>query len=70
MNAEEDVKRDFQVSVEVLSIHEFIVPEVNSQEEAESVAEEWLMDGEEGIVVTKDITNIDSFPVGNKEAYN
>ena len=67
---DEDVKRTFQVEIERVKRHLFVVDDVNSQEEAEAVAEEWLLDGEEGEVLEEDITNFDSYPIDSKEDIN
>ena len=67
---DEDVKRTFQVEIERVKRHLFVVDDVNSQEEAETVAEEWLLDGEEGEVLEEDITNFDSYPIDSKEGIN
>lgn len=67
MSEDQEVKRTFQVEIEQIKRHLFIVDDVNSQEEAEEVAEEWLNDGEEGAVIEEEITNYDSYPVDPKE---
>lgn len=70
MSELEEVKRSYQVEIEVLTKHVFVVDEVNSQEEAEQVAEEWLEDGESGAVLDREITNMDSYPIDAKEDIN
>lgn len=70
MSEQEEVKRTFQVELEVVTKHLFTVDEVNSQEEAEMVAEEWLDDGEEGAVLDKEVTSVDSYPINDKEDVN
>ncbi len=67
---DEDVKRSFQVEVEVVTKHIFVVDDVNSQEEAEQVAEDWLEDGEEGAVLDREYTNFDSYPINPQEDLN
>jgi hypothetical protein len=52
-------KRNYVVSFDVSSRHTYHVPECNSAEEAESIAEEWFADGEEGDVDQTDINTID-----------
>jgi len=67
MGQEDDIKRTFQVEIEQVTRHLYVIDDVNSQEEAESVAEEWLDDGEEGAVIEREITNIDSYPAGKED---
>lgn len=52
-------KRNFKVSFDVTSRHTFHVPECNSPEEAEAIAEEWFADGEEGEIDETDISAVD-----------
>lgn len=68
--SENDIKRSFQVEIEQITRHVYIVDDVNSPEEAESVAEEWLADGEDGAIFEQENTNIDSFPISPKEEFN
>jgi hypothetical protein len=65
-----EVKRTFQVEIERVQTHVFMVEDVNSREEAEAVAEEWLADGEEGTILEEDVLNIDSYLAENKEDSN
>jgi hypothetical protein len=67
---QDEVKRSFQVEIERVRTHIFVVDEVNSPEEAEAVAEAWLSEGEEGTVLDEEILNSDSYPVENKEDLN
>jgi hypothetical protein len=67
MSEDQEVKRTFQVEIEQVKRHLFVVDDVNSQEEAEDVAEEWLNDGEEGAVIEEEITSYDSYPIDPKE---
>jgi hypothetical protein len=53
------MKKDFKVSFTVTSTHTYHVPDCNSQEEAESIAEQWFADGEEGLVEDTDIEDVD-----------
>jgi hypothetical protein len=67
----DEVKRDYQVVVEVLSTHEFTISDVNSPDEAAAVAEQLMSEGEEGTILTKEIMNLDWYPVKSKEeTYN
>jgi hypothetical protein len=59
----ESMKKSFQVDIDVIRQHTYIIDEVNSQEEAEEVARQWLADGEEGTVSNVEEFDIDSFPV-------
>lgn len=52
-------KNDYKVTFTVISNHSYRVPECNSPEEAESIAEEWFADGEEGVVDSTDIEDVD-----------
>jgi hypothetical protein len=70
MSEDQEVKRTFQVEIERVKRHVFIVDDVNSQEEAEEVAEEWLLDGEEGAILEEEITAYDSYPIDSKEDIN
>jgi hypothetical protein len=67
MSEEQEVKRSFQVEIDQVRTHSFIIDDVNSQEEAELVAEEWLADGEDGEIVDEEIINVDVYPVETKE---
>lgn len=67
MNEQEEVKRSFHVEIEQITRHVFVVDDVNSQEEAEDVAEAWLEDGEEGAVLDQEITAIDSYPASKED---
>lgn len=55
------MKRNYKVFVDVLTTHEYEVEEVNSPEEAESIVEQWLEEGEEGIVAQREVTDMTSF---------
>lgn len=70
MSVEQEVKQSFQVEVERVTKHIFVVDEVNSQEEAEEVVSAWMDDGEEGAVYDSEITNVDSYPINPKEDIN
>jgi hypothetical protein len=52
-------KKDYRVSFIVTSTHTYRVPECNSPEEAESIAEEWFADGEDGLVDDTDIESVE-----------
>jgi hypothetical protein len=53
------VKKNYKVSITVTSTHEYQVPECNSPEEAESIAEAYFADGDEGDVLASDVDGID-----------
>ena len=53
------MKKSYVVSFDVTSRHTYHVPECNSPEEAEAIAEDWFADGEEGEVDETDITAVD-----------
>lgn len=53
-------KKNYRVSFTVTSTHTYLVPECNSPEVAESIAEEWFADGEEGNVENTDIDSVDT----------
>lgn len=55
------MKRNYKVFVDVLTTHEYEVEEVNSPEEAESIVEQWLEEGEEGVVAQREVTDMTSF---------
>jgi hypothetical protein len=61
------VKRSFQVDIDVIRQHTYIIDSVNSPEEAEDVARQWLAEGEEGTVSNVEEFDIDSFPVEEGE---
>lgn len=69
-SSEDEVRRSFQVEIEQVKRHVYIIDDVNSQEEAEAAAEEWLSDGEEGAILEEEITGVDSFPINLKEELN
>jgi hypothetical protein len=52
-------KKSYRVSFDVTSRHTFRVPDCNSPEEAEAVAEEWFADGESGDIDETDIDAVD-----------
>ena len=54
------MKRDYKVSIVVTSTHEYHIPECNSPEEAEDIAESYFADGEEGEVAETDIEMIEA----------
>lgn len=60
-------KKDFRVSMTVTTIHDFVVTDCNTAEEAESIAEGWFAEGEEGLVNTQDIDNIDTIEMDGSE---
>jgi len=53
------MKRDYKVSITVTSTHEYHIPECNSPEEAEDIAEAYFADGEEGEVESTDVEYIE-----------
>jgi hypothetical protein len=63
MSESEEVKQTFQVEIEVVTKHVFVIDDVNSPEEAEQMAEDLLLDGEQGAVVDRENVNIDVFPI-------
>ena len=52
-------KKSYIVSFDVTSRHTYRVPDCNTPEEAEAIAEEWFADGEEGEIDETDINTID-----------
>lgn len=66
----EEMKRSYKVDIDVISKHSYVVDDVNSPEEAEAVAEEWLDDGEEGNVTDSEVFSIDTYLVDNEEDIN
>ena len=66
----DEMKRSYQVDIEVLSQHSFVIDEVNSPEEAEEVARQWMDDGEEGAIIDKEVFSVDAYPVENEEDTN
>lgn len=67
MLSTEEVKRSFQVELEVVRRHVFVVEDANSPDEAEMIAEQLLDEGEEGAILEEEITNVDSFPVSKED---
>jgi hypothetical protein len=63
MSVPKEMKRSFQVDIDIVSTHTYIIDEVNSQEEAEEVARQYLADGEEGTINDVEEYNIDSYPI-------
>jgi hypothetical protein len=53
------MKKSYIVSFDVTSRHTFHVPECNTPEEAESIAEEYFADGDDGEVADVDIDAVD-----------
>lgn len=52
--------QNYKVIIDEVVSHEYTI-EANSPEEAESIAESYLDDGEEGAVDNREIFSIDSF---------
>ena len=67
MSEDQEVKRSYQVEVEVITKHLFDIDDVNSPEEAEQMAEDLLEDGDLGSILDKEYINFDSYPVHSKE---
>lgn len=61
------MKKDYKVTVTVTSTHEYTIPECNTPEEAESIAEDWFADGEEGIILDMDVEDIEAVPTEDGE---
>lgn len=57
------MKETYKVLLTVTSTHEYIVPEANTSDEAETYAEDLYANGDLGDVVEEDIDNIDSYPI-------
>ena len=55
-------KKTYKVVINRTTTHEFEIEEMNSPEEAETVAVEWLNDGEEGDVTSSEDEVADVFP--------
>lgn len=53
-------KKAFIVQISTSEVHEYRVPDCNTPEEAESIAEAWFADGEEGEVTEVDIMDTTS----------
>jgi hypothetical protein len=64
----ESMKKSYQVDIDVISKHTYIIDEVNSPEEAEEVAKEWLDDGEDGTISDVEVFDIDAYPIEAGEA--
>lgn len=62
-----EMKRSYQVEIEVLTTHSYIVDEVHSPEEAEETAQQWMEEGEMGEMGDRDIYNVDSYPLDEEE---
>jgi hypothetical protein len=54
------MKRNFRVSITATTTHEYVIPECNSPEEAEDIAENLFADGDEGEVAATDIEMIEA----------
>lgn len=67
MSSEQEVKQSFIVEIEQVIVRRFTVDDVNSPEEAEQMAEDMLIDGEVGEILTQETTNLDSYPAYSKE---
>lgn len=63
----DEMKRSYNVDLTVEQTHHYVVDDVNSPEEAEEVAEQWLAEGELGEVTNQDIFGIDTYPVDDEE---
>ena len=65
----EAVKKTYQVEIEEVRTHLYIIDEANTQDEAEATAEEWLGEGIDGAIIDTEVLNVDSYPA-NKEDLN
>ena len=54
-------KKDYKVIFTVTSTHTYVVPECNTPEEAESIAEDWFAEGDTGDVEDTDVDTVDVF---------
>jgi hypothetical protein len=63
----DEMKKSFHVTIDVIQSHHYVVDDANSPEEAEDTAQEWLDDGEEGTVDSREVWSMDTYPVENKE---
>lgn len=54
-------QKEFKVQLIVTTAHEFVVT-ARTEEEAVSVAEGMLDDGEEGNILSSDVENADAYP--------
>jgi hypothetical protein len=70
MSEQEEVKKSFQVEVERVTTHVFVIDDVNSPEEVEMVAEELLDDGEDGGITNREYINFDVYQIDPKEDIN
>lgn len=52
-------KRNYKVTFTVISTHEYNIPECNSPEEAESIAEQYFADGDFGEADQMDVDSVD-----------
>lgn len=66
MSEQDEVKRDYIVEIEVLTHRTLHIEACNTPEEAEAIAEEMVLENNEG----SEITNIDSYPAESQEEYN
>jgi hypothetical protein len=57
------MKQDFVVVISTETDHTYRIEECNTLEEAESIAEQMLSEGEEGSIEVVDSYVVDSFPV-------
>lgn len=53
------MKKDYKVTFTVVSTHSYTVQDCNSPEEAESIAETYFADGEDGTIEEQDIQETD-----------
>lgn len=55
------MKAERKVQLTVISVHEYVIPDTNTDEDAISIAEAYFEDGEEGEIVEQNIDSSDAF---------
>lgn len=61
-------KGPFNVQVTVVETREYSIGEANTPEEAETIAEQYFLDGEEGTVVESDIIETQAYQIKDSDA--
>ena len=59
-------QKEFKVQLIVITAHEYVVT-ARTDEEAISIAEGMLDDGEEGFVLSSDVDNADAYPYTDQD---
>lgn len=62
-----DTKRDYEVEIEVVTTHRFHIEAVHNGDEAIALAEQLLVDGEQGSIVNQEHISEDAWPLNEED---